>query len=55
MSKLDDFYQKAKTDSALKAELAEATKGYVAGVIATAAKHGVTYACRAPAFTFAIH
>jgi hypothetical protein len=42
MSKLTDFYQKAKTDSALKAELAEVTKTYVSGVIATAAKHGVT-------------
>jgi hypothetical protein len=42
MSKLTDFYQKAKIDGAIKAELAGVTKGYIAGVIATAAKHGVT-------------
>jgi hypothetical protein len=42
MSKLTDFYQKAQTDSALKAELVGLTTAYVSGVIATAAKHGVT-------------
>jgi hypothetical protein len=41
MSKLSDFYQKAHTDSVLKAEL---TQAYVAGVIGVAGKHGVSLA-----------
>jgi hypothetical protein len=42
MSKLADFYQKADTDSVLKAELAGLTQGDVAGVIGIAGKHGVS-------------
>jgi hypothetical protein len=42
MSKLADFYQKAHTDSVLKAELAGLTHGYIAGVIGVAGKHGVS-------------
>jgi hypothetical protein len=42
MSKLADFYQKADTDSVLKAELAGLTQGYIAGVIGVAGKHGVS-------------
>jgi hypothetical protein len=42
MSRLNDFYQQAHKDSALKAELAAVTQGDVAGVIGVAGKHGVT-------------
>jgi hypothetical protein len=42
MSKLQDFYQQAHKDSVLKAELAELTQAYVAGVIGVAGNHGVS-------------
>jgi hypothetical protein len=48
MSKLTDFYQKAHTDSGIKAELSEVSTTYVAGVIATATKRGVMLAAAAP-------
>jgi hypothetical protein len=44
MSKLSDFYGKARGDDGLAGELAALTEAYVAGVIALAAKHGVTLA-----------
>jgi hypothetical protein len=44
MSKLNDFYRRADTDSVLKAELVAVTTAYVAGVIGVAGKHGVSLA-----------
>jgi hypothetical protein len=44
MNNLTAFYHKARTDRVLKAELAEVTTAYVAGVIGVAGKHGVSLA-----------